>query len=46
MLFLIISALAMGCMYLPMIPVGTRFFPISIIAGTAAALIPIFGRYL
>ena len=46
MLFLIISTLAMGCMYLPMIPVGTRFFPISIIAGTAAALIPIFGRYL
>ena len=46
MLFLIISTLAMGCMYLPMIPVGTRFFPISIIAGAAAALIPIFGKYL
>jgi 4-hydroxybenzoate polyprenyltransferase len=46
MLSLVVSALAMGSMYLPMIPVGTRFFPISIIAGTAAALIPIFGRYL
>jgi 4-hydroxybenzoate polyprenyltransferase len=45
-LALSLSALAMGAMYLPMIPVSTRFFPVSIIAGTAAALIPIFGRYL
>lgn len=45
-LCLVVTALSMGIMYLPMIPVSTRFFPISIIAGTAAALIPVFGRYL
>jgi len=43
---LAVSALAMGAMYLPLIPVSKRFFPVSIIAGAAAALIPIFGRYL
>ena len=45
-LALSVSALSMGAMYLPMIPISARFFPVSIIAGTAAALIPIFGRYL
>ena len=45
-LALVVSALAMGAMYLPAIPVAQRFFPVSIIAGTAGALIPIFGRYL
>lgn len=45
-LALAVSALAMGAMYLPMIPVSKRFFPVSIIAGAAAALIPIFGHYI
>ena len=44
-LSLVVTGLAMGTMYLPMIPIGARFFPMSIIAGTAAGLIPIFGRY-
>jgi 4-hydroxybenzoate polyprenyltransferase len=45
-LALAVSALAMGAMYLPMIPVSMRFFPVSIIAGAAAAVIPILGRYI
>ncbi len=44
-LALVVCALAMGAMYLPAIPVAKRFFPVSIIAGTAGALIPILGRY-
>jgi len=41
---LAISAAAMGLMYLPAMPIAVRFFPISTIAGIAAALVPMLGR--
>ncbi len=40
-----LAAAAIVAMYLPIIPVGFRFFPISTIAGIAAALVPVLGRY-
>jgi 4-hydroxybenzoate polyprenyltransferase len=35
-----LAALVFVLMYIPIIPVGTRFFPISTIAGIAGALVP------
>ena len=35
-----VAALVFVLMYIPSIPVGTRFFPISTIAGIAGALVP------
>jgi 4-hydroxybenzoate polyprenyltransferase len=40
-LALCITALFLGLMYLPSIPIGKRFFPISTIAGIAGAIAPI-----
>ena len=42
---LVLAVAAIVAMYLPIIPVRYRFFPISTIAGIAAALVPILGRY-
>jgi 4-hydroxybenzoate polyprenyltransferase len=39
------SGLAMAAMYLPSIPLGIRFFPVSTIAGIAGALVPILGHF-
>ncbi len=44
-LALALSGLAMVFMYLPSIPLALRFFPVSTIAGIAAALVPILGRF-
>ena len=40
---LAVAAAALGLMYLPSIPLPRRFFPISTIAGMAAALVPMLG---
>ncbi|MGD8676277.1 MAG: UbiA family prenyltransferase, partial [Desulfobacterales bacterium] len=44
-LALVLSGLAMVAMYLPSIPLGLRFFPVSTIAGIAAAMVPILGHF-
>jgi 4-hydroxybenzoate polyprenyltransferase len=44
-LALALSGLAMVAMYLPSIPLGWRFFPVSTIAGIAAAMVPILGHF-
>lgn len=44
-LALALSGLTMAAMYLPSIPIGVRFFPLSTIAGIAAAMIPILGHF-
>jgi len=44
-LALALSGLAMVAMYLPSIPLGLRFFPVSTIAGIAAAMVPILGHF-
>lgn len=40
---LAVAAAALGLMYLPSIPLPQRFFPISTLAGVAAALVPMLG---
>jgi 4-hydroxybenzoate polyprenyltransferase len=44
-LALALSGMAMVAMYLPSIPLGLRFFPVSTIAGIAAAMVPILGHF-
>jgi 4-hydroxybenzoate polyprenyltransferase len=44
-LALVLSGLAMVAMYLPSVPLGLRFFPLSTIAGIAAAMVPILGHF-
>jgi 4-hydroxybenzoate polyprenyltransferase len=44
-LALAVSGLAMVAMYLPSVPLGLRFFPVSTIAGIAAAMVPILGHF-
>ncbi len=44
-LTLAISALALAAMYLPALPIGARFFPVSTIAGMAGAMVPILGHF-
>ena len=38
-----VSAVGLVLMYVPCIPVATRFFPVSAIVGVAAALVPVLG---
>lgn len=40
-----LAGLAMAAMYLPVVPAGMRFFPISTFAGIAAAFVPILATY-
>jgi 4-hydroxybenzoate polyprenyltransferase len=42
---LVVSGMAFGAGYLPMIPVPVRFFPISAIAGIAGACVVLLGNF-
>jgi 4-hydroxybenzoate polyprenyltransferase len=39
--FLGLTAAIMILLYVPAIPIGTRFFPISTLAGIAGAMVPL-----